>query len=79
MKRNHLKIMAIPSLMLTAVILLTFSACGGIREGSNGDLFEKMAIFSLISFAVFAIFIVSFGGGKQKSRKQSKAGVVQPD
>ena len=57
MKRNYVKILIITSLLLTMALLLTFSACGGIREGSNGSLFEKTAIFSLIFFAVFAILV----------------------
>lgn len=79
MKGNYMKKVAIPSLILIAILSLTFSACGGSYVGSNGNIFEKMAIFSLISFAAFSIFIVSFGGSKRRNNRSSgRADLIQP-
>lgn len=74
-----MKFFAIPPLLFIAVFVLTFSACSGSYVKSNGDIFEKMAIFSLISFAAFSIFIVTFGGSKRRNNRSSgRAGLIQP-
>ena len=49
----------------TAAALLLLSACGD-HGGSEGNVVEKMAIFSLISLSVFALISISFSGGKEK-------------
>lgn len=61
-----------------AFISFTLTACGGSNYGSGENMFEKMAIFSIISLTVFSIFIVSFGGSKEKNNRSSgKADLLQ--
>jgi hypothetical protein len=64
--------------VLITIGVLSLSACGGSNDGATGAMFEKMAIFSLISLTIFSIFIISFGGSRQKrSRSQGKSDHIQ--
>ncbi|NVN93352.1 MAG: hypothetical protein HXX11_22530 [Desulfuromonadales bacterium] len=73
-----MKKVAMPSLILIVILMLTYSAYGGRYDATNGNIYEKMAIFSLISFAVFSIFLVAFGGGKQRNnRSPGKPDLIQ--
>jgi hypothetical protein len=44
--------------------------------GNERNMHEKMAIYSLISLSVFAIFLVSFGGGRRRGREPSGVGAA---
>ncbi|MGD0585128.1 MAG: hypothetical protein ABSA86_05015 [Oryzomonas sp.] len=71
---------AIPRVITGAILSLTFTACNGIQWGNEGNMHEKMAIYSLISLTAFAIIIVSFGGGRRRGREPSGGGTAgQPD
>jgi hypothetical protein len=73
-----MKKVAIPSLLAIAILSFTLTACGGSTYGSGENMLEKMAIFSLISLTFFSIFVVSFGGSRQKNnRSQGKVDFIQ--
>jgi len=56
-----------PHVQTVAVIIgsLILGACAGSREGSEGNIVEKMAIFTLISLSAFALVAISFSGRKK--------------
>jgi hypothetical protein len=62
---------AIPWVITGAVLSLALTACNGNPVGNEGNMHEKMAIYSLIIVSVFAVFLVSFGGGKRRGREPS--------
>jgi len=66
-----MKKVAIPSSLAIAILSFTLSACGGSNYGSGENMFEKMAIFSLIALTIFSVFVVSFGGSKQRNNRSS--------
>lgn len=75
-----MKKVAVPSLIAIAILSFTLSGCGWNNYGSGENMFEKMAIFSLISLIVFSIFVVSFGGSKQRNNRASaKVDLIQDD
>jgi|GEM_PF-3429764 len=69
--RNGQKKTATPWVAAGAVLFLALAACQGSQGGSEGSMHERMAIYSLISLSLFAIFIVSFGGGRRRGREPS--------
>jgi len=73
-----MKKVAMPLLISIAIIAFTLSACGGSQDGGNGNIVEKMAIFSLISLSVFSIILVSFSESRRKSlRPSDKVDLIQ--
>ncbi len=59
-------------LIAMAILSLTLAACGSGHDEANGDMAEKMAIFSLITFSVFSIILVSFGVSRQRDKMSSE-------
>jgi len=73
-----MKKVAIPLLFIFAILSLTLTACGGTHDGSNGNIVEKMAIFTLMALTVFSIFLVLFDGSKERSNRSSgKVDLIQ--
>ncbi|MDR3581196.1 MAG: hypothetical protein P4L44_14640 [Oryzomonas sp.] len=68
---------AIPWVIAGAVLSSALAACNGIQWGNEGNMHEKMAIYSLISLTVFAVFIISFGGGRRRGREPSGVGAAE--
>lgn len=66
-----MKKLAIPWVITTPTLCLALAACHGSQAVNEGNMHEKMAIYSLISLTIFAIFLVSFGGGKRRGREPS--------
>ena len=78
LRSKKMKIVAISSLLAIAFLSFTLTACGGSNYGSGENMIEKMAIFSLIALTVFSIFVVSFGGSRQKNNGSSgKVDLIQ--
>ena len=73
---NSMKHTAIPWLIAGAVFLLALTACTVSPESNEGNMHERMAIYSLISLTVFAVFLVSFGGGRRRGREPSRGGAA---
>lgn len=67
-----MKKVAIPLFITIAIFSFTFTACGVSKDGSDGNIVDKMAIFSLISLAVFSIIHVSIGERRRKNIRSSE-------
>ena len=73
-----MKKVAILSSVTIAILSLTLTACGGSHDGGDGNIVEKMAIFTLMALTVFSIFIVLFGGSTERSNRLSgKVDLIQ--
>ena len=60
------------------ILSSALAACGTGHDEANGNMSEKMAIFSLITFSVFSIVLVSFGVSRQRNKMPSdKADLIQ--
>src|ERR1035437_7425669 len=67
-----MKKVAIPLLITIAILYLALSACSiSHDEKTNDNTAEKMAIFSLITFSIFSICLVSFGVSRQSNKMSS--------
>ncbi|KAB0665617.1 hypothetical protein F6V25_07800 [Oryzomonas japonica] len=78
-KTNNTEKTAIPGTIAGVVLSLTLAACHGNQAINEGNMYEKMGIYLLISLSIFAFFIVSFGGGKRRGKEMgSGADTGQP-
>jgi hypothetical protein len=73
---KEIKAPAIPWVIACAVLSLALAACNGSQGGNEGNMHERMAIYSLISLTVFAVILVSFGGGRRRGREPSGVGAA---
>ena len=60
-----------------AALPSVLAACNGSQGGNEGNIYERMAIYSLIFLSFFAVFIVSFGGGRRRGREPSGWGAAK--
>lgn len=60
--------------VFAALLAFSLAACNAGQGGYEGRLHERMVIYSLILLSVFAIFIVSFGGGRRRGREPAGRG-----
>ena len=67
---------AISWVIAGTLLSLALAACNGSQGSNEGNMHERMAIYSLITLSVFAVFIVSFGGGRRRGREPSGGGAV---
>jgi len=67
---------ALPGVITGALLSFALAACNGGQGSNEGNMHERMAIYSLISVAAFAVLIVSFGGGRRRGREPSGGGVA---
>jgi hypothetical protein len=74
--KNSMKNAAIPWVITGVLLSFTLAACNGSQGGNEGNMRERMAIYSLITLAVFAVFLVSFGGGRRRGREPSGGGAA---
>jgi hypothetical protein len=72
--KNSMKNAATPRVIAGAVLSLAITACNGSLGSYDVSLHEKMVIYSLISLTVFAVILVSFGGGRRRGREPSGGG-----
>ena len=67
-----------PTVLLMSTLMLFLNSCAGREGGSEGHLFEQMAIFSLIAFTIFAVGYISLAGRKERSEEfQSREDLIR--
>lgn len=58
----------IPATALAVIATMTLTGCKGVGIGMEGNIYEKMTIFSLIAFTFIAVIFIPFISSDSKAR-----------